>query len=410
MTLNSDIYDLIHKKSKQNSPIEMDGIIAKGILSLIHNKSFYGEILLHLNRNADDTIDSFLALKWSNNQLELAYNPTHLNDDVSDDNDLVAILEHLAMHIVWLHPLRYVNHSQLNDMASDVAVNQYVTDVYSKGWTLDKINYQYNLDMKPNLDSSQYAKQLYDLFSQDKQDGVGKLDNDNLRIVDDHRYFDDEGNISNQEKYDQRKETIYKLLRDAYSQYRGELSMAVNKQLKSVVMPRINLRQIVSGLTGHKSNRPKKTYNRFNRRQPYRMDIAGRIRRQIEHVNVFIDSSGSISDDQYTNMVSVVKAIQSMRNIEVNCYTFDAEVHTISDSLLSNKRLLQGGTKYQSIVDYVNDHKLAKQGCIIFTDGKGEEYLNQSNLNITWVLLDYYDDLSVLNQKDNVLYLDQIRM
>lgn len=89
---------------------------------------------------------------------------------------------------------------------------------------------------------------------------------------------------------------------------------------------------------------------------------------------------------------------------------FDAEVHTISDSLLSNKRLLQGGTKYQSIVDYVNDHKLAKQGCIIFTDGKGEEYLNQSNLNITWVLLDYYDDLSVLNQKDNVLYLDQIRM
>lgn len=410
MTLNSDIYDLIHKKSKQNSPIEMDGIIAKGILSLIHNKSFYGEILLHLNRDADDTIDSFLALKWSNNQLELAYNPTHLNDDVADDNDLVAILEHLAMHIVWLHPLRYVNHSQLNDVASDVAVNQYVTDVYSKGWTLDKINYQYNLDMKPNLDSSQYAKQIYDLFSQDKQDGVGKLDNDNLRIVDDHRYFDDEGNISNQEKYDQRKETIYKLLRDAYSQYRGELSMAVNKQLKSVVMPRINLRQIVSRLTGNKSNRPKKTYNRFNRRQPYRMDIAGRIRRQIEHVNVFIDSSGSISDDQYTNMVSVVKAIQSMRNIEVNCYTFDAEVHTISDSLLSNKRLLQGGTKYQSIVDYVNDHKLAKQGCIIFTDGKGEKYLNQSNLNITWVLLDYYDDLSVLNQKDNVLYLDQIRM
>ncbi|CAI2595795.1 hypothetical protein AKUH3B111A_07060 [Apilactobacillus kunkeei] len=410
MTLNSDIYDLIHKKSKQNSPIEMDGIIAKGILSLIHNKSFYGEILLHLNRDADDTIDSFLALKWSNNQLELAYNPTHLNDDVADDNDLVAILEHLAMHIVWLHPLRYVNHSQLNDVASDVAVNQYVTDVYSKGWTLDKINYQYNLDMKPNLDSSQYAKQIYDLFSQDKQDGVGKLDNDNLRIVDDHRYFDDEGNISNQEKYDQRKETIYKLLRDAYSQYRGELSMAVNKQLKSVMMPRINLRQIVSRLTGNKSNRPKKTYNRFNRRQPYRMDIAGRIRRQIEHVNVFIDSSGSISDDQYTNMVSVVKAIQSMRNIEVNCYTFDAEVHTISDSLLSNKRLLQGGTKYQSIVDYVNDHKLAKQGCIIFTDGKGEEYLNQSNLNITWVLLDYYDDLSVLNQKDNVLYLDQIRM
>ncbi|CAI2671218.1 hypothetical protein AKUH1B105A_07020 [Apilactobacillus kunkeei] len=409
MTLNSDIYDLIHKKSNQNSPIEMDGIIAKVILSLIHNKSFYGEILLHLNRDADDTIDSFLALKWSNNQLELAYNPTHLNDDVADDNDLVAILEHLAMHIVWLHPLRYVNHSQLNDVASDVAVNQYVTDVYSKGWTLDKINYQYNLDMKPNLDSSQYAKQLYDLFSQDKQDGVGKLDNDNLRIVDDHRYFDDEGNISNQD-YDQRKETIYKLLRDAYSQYRGELSMAINKQLKSVMMPRINLRQIVSRLTGNKSNRPKKTYNRFNRRQPYRMDIAGRIRRQSEHVNVFIDSSGSISDDQYTNMVSVVKEIQSIRNIEVNCYTFDAEVHTISDSLLSNKRLLQGGTKYQSIVDYVNDHKLAKQGCIIFTDGKGEEYLNQSNLNITWVLLDYYDDLSVLNQKDNVLYLDQIRM
>ncbi len=409
MTLNSDIYDLINTNSQQNSPTEVDGIIAKGILSLIRNKSFYGEILFHLNRDADDTIDSFLALKWNDNQLELAYNPIHLNDDVSDANDMIAILEHLAMHIVWLHPLRYVNHSLLNDVASDIAVNQYVSDVYSKGWTLDKINYQYNLDMKPNLDSSQYAKQLYDLFSLDKQDGVGKLDNDNLRIVDDHRYFDDEGNISNQD-YDQRKETIDRLLRDAYSQYRGELSMAVEKQIKSVVMPRINLRKIVSRITGNRSNRPKKTYNRFNRRQPYRMDIAGSIRRQSEHVNVFIDSSGSISDRQYANMVGVVEAIQSMPTIEVNCYTFDAEVHAISDSLLSNKRLLQGGTKYQSIVDYVNEHKLAKQGCIVFTDGKGEEYLNQLNLNITWVLLDYYDDLSVRNQKANVLYLDQIRM
>ena len=409
MTLNSDIYDLINTNSQQNSRTEVDGIIAKGILSLIRNKSFYGEILLHLNRDADDTIDSFLALKWNDNQLELAYNPIHLNDDVSDANDMIAILEHLAMHIVWLHPLRYVNHSLLNDVASDIAVNQYVSDVYSKGWTLDKVNFQYSLDMKPNSDSSQYAKQLYDLFSQDKQDGVGKLDNDNLRIVDDHRYFDDESNISNQD-YDQRKETIDRLLRDAYSQYRGELSMAVEKQIKSVEMPRINLRQIVSRITGNRSNRPKKTYNRFNRRQPYRMDIAGSIRRQSEHVNVFIDSSGSISDDQYANMVGVVEAIQSMPNIEVNCYTFDAEVHAISDSLLSNKRLLQGGTKYQSIVDYVNEHKLAKQGCIVFTDGKGEEYLNQSNLNITWVLLDYYDDLSVRNQKANVLYLDQIRM
>ena len=409
MTLNSDIYDLINTNLQQNSPNEADGIIAKGILSLIRNQSFYGEILLHLNRDADDTIDSFLALKWNDNQLELAYNPSHLKDDVADANDLIAILEHLAMHIVWLHPLRYVNHSLLNDVASDVAVNQYVSDVYSKGWTLDKINYQYNLDMKPNLDSSQYAKQLYDLFSQDKQDGVGKLDNDNLRIVDDHRYFDDESNISNQD-YDQRKETIDRLLRDAYSQYRGELSMAVAKQVKSVVMPRINLRQIVSRITGNRSNRPKKTYNRFNRRQPYRMDIAGRIRHQSEHLNVFIDSSGSISDDQYANMVSVAKAIQSMPNIEVNCYTFDAKVYSISDDILSDQRLLQGGTKYQSIVDYVNEHKLIKQGCIVFTDGKGEEYLNQSNLNITWVLLDYQDDLSVRNQKENVLYLDQIRM
>ncbi len=409
MTLNSDIYDLINTNLQQNSPNEADGIIAKGILSLIRNQSFYGEILLHLNRDADDTIDSFLALKWNDNQLELAYNPSHLKDDVADANDLIAILEHLAMHIVWLHPLRYVNHSLLNDVASDVAVNQYVSDVYSKGWTLDKINYQYNLDMKPNLDSSQYAKQLYDLFSQDKQDGVGKLDNDNLRIVDDHRYFDDESNISNQD-YDQRKETIDRLLRDAYSQYRGELSMAVAKQVKSIVMPRINLQKIVRRITGNRSNRPNKTYNRFNRRQPYRMDIAGRIRHQSEHLNVFIDSSGSISDDQYANMVSVVKAIQSMPNIEVNCYTFDAKVYSISDGLLSDQRLLQGGTKYQSIVDYVNEHKLIKQGCIVFTDGKGEEYLNQSNLNITWVLLDYQDDLSVRNQKENVLYLDQIRM
>ncbi|WKN28657.1 VWA-like domain-containing protein [Apilactobacillus kunkeei] len=409
MTLNSDIYELINADNRQNSPQSIDSLIAKGILSLIRNKSLYGEILLNLNRQSDDTIDSFLALKWFDNQLELVFNPTHLKDDIASDNDLIAILEHLAMHIVWLHPLRYTSHNQLNDVAADVAVNQYVSDIYDKGWTLDKINYQYNLDMRPNLDSSQYAKHLYGIFSENKQDGVGKLKNDNLRIVDDHRYFDDDSNISDQE-FNQRKETIDKLLRDAYSQYRGELSMPVDKQIKSTVMPKVNLGKIIKYITKSKSNRPSRTYNRFNRRQPYRMDIAGRIRNHSDYINIFIDSSGSISDDQYEKMVNVVDSINSMRNIEVNCFVFDARVHAIEYNHGFKKRLLRGGTKYQSIVDYVHEHELTKQGCIVFTDGKGEEYLNQLNFKMTWILLDYANKLSIMNEQDNVLYLDQIRM
>lgn len=409
MTLNSDIYRLINAENRQNSPQSIDGIIANGILSLIRNKSLYGEILLNLNRQPDNTIKSFMALKWFYNQLELVFNPSLLKDDVTNANDLIAILEHLAMHIVWLHPLRYTNHDQVNDVASDVAVNQYVSDIYDKGWTLDKINYQYNLDMQPNLDSSQYSKQLYDFFSHDKQDGVGKLDDDNLRIVDDHRYFDADGNISDQD-FNQRKETIDKLLRDAYSQYRGELSMVVDKQIKSIVISKVNIVKLIKSITKSKSNRLFRTYNRFNRRQPYRMDIAGRIRHYSDHINIFLDSSGSISDDQYEKMVSVVSAIKSMKNIEVNCFVFDAKVHVIKYNRGFEKRLWQGGTKYQSIVDYVHEHKLTKQGCMVFTDGKGEKYLNQLNFKMTWILLDYSNKLSIMNEKDNVLYLDQIRM
>lgn len=408
MTLNSDIEELINTNSSNVTTDMVDEIISKGVLSLIRNKSLYGEILLNLNREPDFDIDSFLSLKWNDNQLVLAFNIDHFKDDIKNADDLIAILEHLSMHIVWLHPLRYATHSRLNDVASDVSVNQYVSDVYLKGWTLDKLNSEYGLEMAPNLDSSQYAKQISELFSRDKQSGVGKLDSNNLRIVDDHRYFDDDSNISDQD-FSQRQADINKLLRDAYSQYRGKISMDIDKQIKSVVMPNVDLRKIVKTITTN-SNQSNKTYNRFNRRQPYRMDIAGRIRNQSNHINVFIDSSGSISKDQYEKMVSLVDAIKSMSNIKVNCFVFDSAVQEVELNKQFDKRLLQGGTSYQSIIDYVHQHHLKKQGCIVFTDGKGEQYLEKNNIALTWILLDYSNELSVKNLNDKVLYLDQFRV
>lgn len=408
MTLNSDIEELINTNSSNVTTDMVDEIISQGILSLIRNKSIYGEILLNLNREPDFDIHSFLALKWHDNQLVLAFNVNHLKDDIANDDDLIAILEHLSMHIVWLHPLRYATHSRLNDVASDVSVNQYVSDVYLKGWTLDKLNSEYGLEMAPNLDSSQYAKQISELFSRDKQSGVGKLDSNNLRIVDDHRYFDDNSNISDQD-FSQRQADINKLLRDAYSQYRGKISMEIDKQIKSVVMPNVDLRKIVKTITTN-SNQSNKTYNRFNRRQPYRMDIAGRIRNQSKHINVFIDSSGSISKEQYEKMVSLVDVIKSMSNIKVNCFVFDSAVQEVELNKQFDKRLLQGGTSYQAIIDYVHQHHLKKQGCIVFTDGKGEQYLEKNNIALTWILLDYSNELSVKNLNDKVLYLDQFRV
>lgn len=386
----------------------VDEIISKGVLSLIRNKSLYGEILLNLNREPDFDIHSFLALKWHDNQLVLAFNINHLKNDIENADDLTAILEHLSMHIVWLHPLRYVTHSRLNDVASDVSVNQYVDDVYSKGWTLDKLNSAYGLEMASNLDSSQYAKQISQLFNKDNQSGIGKLDSDNLQIVDDHRYFDDDSNISDQD-FSQRQADINKLLKNAYSHYRGQLPMAVDKQIKSVVMPNVDLGRLVKAMTNN-SNRSTKTYNRFNRRQPYRMDIAGRIRNQSKHINVFIDSSGSISDDQYEKMVSLVEAIKSIPNMKLNGFVFDSSVQRVELNKKLDKRVLQGGTSYQAIIDYIHQHRIEKQGCIIFTDGKGEQYLEQNNFALTWILLDYANELSIKNSKDRVLYLNQIRV
>ncbi|CAI2596068.1 hypothetical protein AKUA2003_06940 [Apilactobacillus kunkeei] len=408
MTLNSDIEELINTNSSNVTTDMVDEIISKGVLSLIRNKSLYGEILLNLNREPDFDIDSFLSLKWNDNQLVLAFNIDHFKDDIKNADDLIAILEHLSMHIVWLHPLRYATHSRLNDVASDVSVNQYVDDVYSKGWTLDKLNSAYGLEMASNLDSSQYAKQISQLFNKDKQSGIGKLDSDNLQIVDDHRYFDDDSNISDQD-FNQRQADINKLLKNAYSHYRGQLSMAVNKQIKSVVMPNVDLGRLVKAMTNN-SNYSTKTYNRFNRRQPYRMDIAGRIRNQSKNINVFIDSSGSISDDQYEKMVSLVEAIKSMPNMELNCFVFDSSVQRVVLNKKFDRRLLQGGTSYQSIIDYIHQHRIEKQGCIIFTDGKGEQYLEQNNFALTWILLDYANELSIKNSKDRVLYLNQIRV
>ena len=98
------------------------------------------------------------------------------------------------------------------------------------------------------------------------------------------------------------------------------------------------------------------------------------------HLTFAIDTSGSIDDKQLQDMLSEIKGIQQVFNPEcmtiIDCDSIIHEVYTITQNtdILSLEFHGGGGTRFQPVLDYVENHPT--QALIYFTDLHGESEFN----------------------------------
>ncbi|GGI62474.1 VWA-like domain-containing protein [Limosilactobacillus caviae] len=417
-----------HSRSAKDQRQNTDQRVTRGVISLLQRQRLLGEVLLQLPRKFDLRFSAVMGLEWENNKLLLFINPDKL-DNLSSD-EIENLLEHEALHIIWLHPLRYAAnpHQHLVQIATDVAVNQYISEPPRNTATLSQLQQLLRQKIAPRLDSQDYLDLLEKLpieqqeklrhagVNLDKDRGKGNAVDDNLQKSDSHHGWratiKDGHQLNNQLiKLASIKQLLAKAWEQTPQRDRGLLPGNIKSQLQNIKqMKAVNWQQVLKHQFGLLARGQIESHARFNRRQPLRMDLAGKVTRLTPAIDIFVDNSGSVSDEELDQALATIEKMISHTKLTATVYSFDAKV-TSKEQLRGGKKFIHtrsggGGTSFQCVFDYLHQHNLTKRGrtIIIITDGWGEERINTYHYrNIYWLMMTKTDQLSVKDPVGKVL-------
>ena len=131
------------------------------------------------------------------------------------------------------------------------------------------------------------------------------------------------------------------------------------------------------------------SWARRNRRYAQHVYLPSLHSHSLGHLTFAIDTSGSIDNDELQEMLSEIQGIQQVFTPEkmtiIDCDSIIHQVHEADQStnILDLKFTGGGGTSFQPVLDYVEEHPT--QALIYFTDLEGESTLSPIDCPIIWI-------------------------
>lgn len=352
-----------------------------------------GEILINISREIRPEGETLLDLEWQQNQLVLTGSAPQIM--VTPMDELVNDCHHQALHILWKHPIRYADttDSDLVIVACDVAVNQYLPEPPSGTMTLAKLMQILRQPLSAEQDSSYYLQKLRQMNVQQRQRFNQEVKKEQLTSPEKlHQGWFNSGNdlirtgkLANVVRHSTEKLTEHQ---------RGLLSQSVQASLGiSQNNYELPFRKAFWKLIGPVSDGYQASRARFNRRQPQRLELPGKITRFVNQLYVFIDQSGSMSNKTVSQIISLINQLAHQAGVQMLVGDFDAQIQTPPQVVnpqhhLKMERHGGGGTSYQPIFDYLKGHNIVKSTPVmIITDGWGEEAIDPHGFyRILWLL------------------------
>lgn len=421
-----DFLARLHQNDGSNNHVTSAQRIREAIIIILQKQRLFGEVLLQLPRENDLQLPVMMRLRWEDDRLVLVINPEKLANVRNDE--LQSLLEHEALHLIWMHPLRYASypHQDLVQIATDVAVNQYLTEPPQGTVTLSQLEKALRQKLMPKLDSQDYLNILEQLPAEQQEklhqpglklNGGKQKENttaDKVKTADTHNGWQESKTSQQISNQIVRLANIKRILNNSWRQTpqrdRGLLPGNVRSQLQKVQKTKIvDWRQVFRHQFGLIARGQVNSHARFNRRQPLRMDLPGKVTRLDPAVDIFVDNSGSVTDQEIVQTLTTLEKMLKKTKLTANVYSFDARVTTkqkLHDGKkLDFRRTGGGGTSFQCIFDYLHQHHLTKRNrIIIITDGWGEERINNYHYqNVYWLMMTKANQLSVKEPPGRVL-------
>jgi predicted metal-dependent peptidase len=380
---------------------------------LVFKERFYASLLNKMRISWSKTKVPTAGV-YVTDKINLVLNPDFV--EKLDTDELVELLRHECNHIVYRHITRakelgieqdkkgttktdedYTNamiKHKLFNLSADTAINHDCRRLVNNHGGVDHNKLQDMLiqqtgDNSIKIDSKQSMEHYYGYVSQieeDMQDQAKEL-GDKLKEllengnIDDHGIWDE--STGGSDLIDQViKNAVGKAAKEARAAGRvsSDLDAMINDLLSSKVDWRRELNKFFINSLKYEKERTRKKRNRR-----YGYIFSGRKKKPMLSLAVLMDVSGSMSDEQVSQIFTEIDKIHTY-GVEIHVIQMDTEVKHVElyDPKKEWKRLGCGGTAYQSGIDYAKD-KLEVDCLIICGDMDTADTPSNPNIPVLWV-------------------------
>ena len=287
----------------------------------------------------------------------------------------VGLLCHEAYHVAFEHMLRLGDrdHKKWNK-AADHVINLLLL---SAGY-----------ELPPNgLHDHQYSglstQEVYDLLPDDPSEDYDC----DIKLIE---------NLSNDEE-EALEVKITNIVLKAVEQSKiqgenpGSIPGEILRKVQELINPILPWNDILQRFLTEKS-KDDYTWSKPNRRFQPDYYLPSAYSESLDNIAIAIDTSGSVTDEQFTEFLSEIKYIQdTMKPKKITVIDFDScirAVHEISenDDIMDIKFEGYGGTNITDVIDWGIENKPTV--LLIFTDGEFYPYEPNINFDLMWIIYD----------------------
>ena len=341
------------------------------------DSTFFSTILFSLKHSWDESIPTACT-----NGKNLRINPDWFA--AMGDEERIGLLVHEVCHVAYQHMLRVGNRDfRLWNIATDYVINNLLV---SRNFKLPEGGL---IDSKYNGWSSE---QVYDHLKQNKEEQPDQFQ------IDMESPTGADGEPLSQAEQKEIEQQIQDIIIKAATQSKmrnekpGAIPGDIEVMLQKLLNPKLPWHTIL-----HKymdSMAPEDyTFKRCNRRfLQYGIYLPTLYSESIGSIAVAVDTSGSVTDEQFTTFLSEINAIHDRLKPEtLTVIDFDTQIHKEhvlkqGDNPAAIKFHGRGGTRIEPVIDWADKHK--PNVLVIFTDGYFRQYEIDPKVPVIWVIND----------------------
>lgn len=408
---------------------EAESELEKIIILILMKEPFYGHLLGRIIRKIDRNIPT-AGVAVTPVGAQLFVNPTFFLNDLNT-HERAAVIKHEVLHLVFRHPYRIFKsgyNQYIYNISADLVVNQFVSP-FPLPKSAVTLNTFKTLNLRPNQTLEYYYNSLIELRDsrRNKSPNNHNLSEDN-KLIDDNlkdKYFDAHENwLSDTEKsfsiindqnnkdytdYSEFSETLRQTLEDQIEKaivdsrektphnLWGNMPGIIQQEITAVEkkrQPTVDWKHVLRLFTSG-SYRTKLIETR---RKPSKRfgTYPGLRTKRLQRICVVVDTSGSISNDEFVNFFNEIQYIwkTGATILVIEC---DAKVQ---NSYLYNGKMPVlrsggGGTDFDPAFKWLidNNHH-TYDACIYLTDGLGPKPKFRPPCPLLWLITKNGADIS----------------
>ncbi len=369
--------------------------LAKTTKELMFSEPFYGLLLVTLNKLFDDKVGT-ACVGTSGINFNLKISPTFWQELSADRRK--GLLKHELMHMAFFHLTDYkhlVEHRVAN-IAMDIEINQYIDPSWLPEGAMGLDTFP-ELKLKPKMGTKYYYDKLMKLKDETMKALMDAIEKGETKVtlpdgtqvtLSNHDWEEIDGlDEGTQRVMKDQMGGILKQIAEQVEKSRGTIPgefKDILEALLNIPEPKFDWKSYIRRFTG----KSVKVYTKKSRRKLSKRyeDNPGLKIKQKKHILVGIDTSGSVRKDELEEFLCEIHHLHKTGSdvTIVQCDTAIAHIGSYKPGE-DYKIHGRGGTSFQPVIDYYNEHMNNISCLIYFTDGEAPAPINAKG-NILWVL------------------------